>query len=263
MKSIAILLDGGFVRHRLHPILGHRHAEPDDVVRLAGAICTDSEDLFRIYYYDCPPYTGRKTNPLLGEPVNFDATRTARRMKSFQEALAHRPHVAFRRGELDFGGWSFHRRVLEDLLGATTCRFGAEGDAIRIEINLPRPALADKGLLDDDEVEKGRVRAVTEEERERILARALGRLVTPVLRQKRVDMKIGLDVAWLASRRIVDRIALVTTDTDFFPAMKFARREGLQVVLVPLDQRPRPDLVEHADEVRAVNLKPLAPRARP
>lgn len=51
---------------------------------------------------------------------------------------------------------------------------------------------------------------------------------------KRVDMKIGLDVAWLASKGIVDRIILVTADTDFVPAMKFARREGVQVLLVPM-----------------------------
>jgi len=32
-------------------------------------------------------------------------------------------------------------------------------------------------------------------------------------------MKIGLDAAWLASKRIVDRIILVTADSDFIPAM--------------------------------------------
>jgi len=47
--------------------------------------------------------------------------------------------------------------------------------------------------------------------------------------QKRVDMKVGLDVAWLASKDIVDRIILVAVDTEFIPAMKFARHEGVQV----------------------------------
>jgi uncharacterized LabA/DUF88 family protein len=70
------------------------------------------------------------------------------------------------------------------------------------------------------------------------------------LQQKRVDMKIGLDVAWLSTRRIVNRIILCTADSDFVPAMKFARREGVQVVLVHLGARIRPELFEHADEVR-------------
>ncbi len=74
----------------------------------------------------------------------------------------------------------------------------------------------------------------------------------PDLKQKRVDMKIGLDVAWLASRGIVDRIVLVTADSDFIPAVKFARREGVQVVLVTMQQPVKQELLIHADEVRIV-----------
>lgn len=75
----------------------------------------------------------------------------------------------------------------------------------------------------------------------------------PDLKQKRVDMKIGLDVAWLASGRIAERIVLVTSDSDFVPAMKFARREGVQVVLVHMGHRlVKTDLLIHADRVRAV-----------
>jgi uncharacterized LabA/DUF88 family protein len=76
---------------------------------------------------------------------------------------------------------------------------------------------------------------------------------TPDLKQKRVDMKIGLDVAWLASKGIVERIVLVTADSDFVPAMKFARREGVQVVLVNMGHRlTKHDLLVHADEIRSV-----------
>ncbi len=75
----------------------------------------------------------------------------------------------------------------------------------------------------------------------------------PDLKQKRVDIKIGLDVAWLSSKGIVDRIVLVTGDSDFIPATKFARREGVQVVLVTLGHRYiKHDLLVHADELRSV-----------
>jgi len=75
----------------------------------------------------------------------------------------------------------------------------------------------------------------------------------PDLKQKRVDMKIGLDVAWLASKSIVERIVLVTSDSDFVPAMKFARREGIQVMLVTMGHKQvKQDLLIHADELRAV-----------
>jgi uncharacterized LabA/DUF88 family protein len=77
--------------------------------------------------------------------------------------------------------------------------------------------------------------------------------VVPDLKQKGVDMKIGLDVAWLASKRIVDKIVLVTADSDIVPAMKFARREGIQVVLVTLGHlRVKREVKEHADELRTV-----------
>ena len=78
--------------------------------------------------------------------------------------------------------------------------------------------------------------------------------LAPDLKQKRVDMKIGLDVAWLASKSIVEKLVLVTADSDFVPAMKFARREGVQVILVTMGHKlVKQELKEHADEVRAVN----------
>lgn len=75
----------------------------------------------------------------------------------------------------------------------------------------------------------------------------------PDLNQKGIDVKIGLDVAWLASKSIVERIILVAADSDFIPAMKFARRKGVQVVLVTLGHaQTKRELKEHADELRTV-----------
>lgn len=80
--------------------------------------------------------------------------------------------------------------------------------------------------------------------------------LVPDLKQKEVDIKIGLDIAWLASKSIVDRLILVTGDTDFIPAMKFARREGVQVVLITLGNHIKPAMREHVDEFRRVNYTP-------
>lgn len=75
----------------------------------------------------------------------------------------------------------------------------------------------------------------------------------PDIKQKGVDMKIGLDVAWLSSKSIVERIILVTADSDFVPPMKFARREGVQVILVTMGHMlVKNELKEHADELRSV-----------
>lgn len=53
------------------------------------------------------------------------------------------------------------------------------------------------------------------------------------LRQKGIDMKIGVDIASLALKGFVDKIVLISGDSDFVPAAKLARREGIDFVLDP------------------------------
>lgn len=71
----------------------------------------------------------------------------------------------------------------------------------------------------------------------------------PNIRQKGVDMRIGLDITSLTLKKHVQVIVLVTADSDFVPAMKFARREGAQLVLITMGHRIREGLKEHADIV--------------
>lgn len=53
----------------------------------------------------------------------------------------------------------------------------------------------------------------------------------PDISQKGVDLRIGLDIARLSLRQLVDVLVVVTGDSDLVPAFKFARREGLRVYL--------------------------------
>jgi uncharacterized LabA/DUF88 family protein len=79
--------------------------------------------------------------------------------------------------------------------------------------------------------------------------------IIPALEQKCVDIKIGLDIAWLAIKRIVDRMIIVTADSDFIPVMKFARREGVEVVLYSLKDSINQEMLEHADEFHELALE--------
>lgn len=75
----------------------------------------------------------------------------------------------------------------------------------------------------------------------------------PDFEQKGVDMRIGLDIATFAQSKAVDRIALLTNDTDCIPAMKHARISGLQIVLVTLpNSKTAPELLWHADFERKI-----------
>jgi uncharacterized LabA/DUF88 family protein len=204
MKKTAVLLDLGFVLHKLHVRLGNRQATATEVREFAArCINPAEEELFRIYCYHCMPYGEVQTHPLTKQPVNFAATQTFSGMNTLIRELSLKDNVAFRIGELSFDGWIIKKRAAEEI------------------------TKTGRTLQPDD--------------------------FAPDLKQKRVDMKIGLDAAWLASKGIVERIVLVTADSDFVPAMKFGRREGVQVILVTMGHRQvKHDLLIHADEVRAV-----------
>ena len=77
----------------------------------------------------------------------------------------------------------------------------------------------------------------------------------PAITQKGVDMRIGMDIAALTLKKQVQIIVLVTGDSDFVPCMKFARREGAQLFLVPLGHRVKDTMFEHSD--RLITIDPL------
>lgn len=204
MKRTAVLLDLGFVLHKLYVFLGKRQATANEVHQFAQK-CIDraDEELFRIYCYYCPPYGETETHPLTGKQTDFSQTSTYLNKQNLIRELKVADNVAFRGGVLSFDGWVVKKRAAKEI--TKTGRGMQKGD------------------------------------------------FAPDLTQKRVDMKIGLDVAWLSSKSIVERIILVTGDSDFVPAMKFARREGVQVILVTMGHKQiKQELRVHADELRSV-----------
>lgn len=76
------------------------------------------------------------------------------------------------------------------------------------------------------------------------------------IRQKGVDIRMGLDIASLAYKRLVDQIVLVTGDSDFVPAAKLARREGIDVMLDPMWNHVEDSLFEHIDGLQTFAPKP-------
>lgn len=75
----------------------------------------------------------------------------------------------------------------------------------------------------------------------------------PDFEQKGVDMRIGLDIASYSASKAIDRIILVSGDTDCIPAMKHGRKAGLQIVLVTFPgHHVAAEMLEHADYKRDV-----------
>ena len=76
------------------------------------------------------------------------------------------------------------------------------------------------------------------------------------IKQKGVDMRIGLDIASLAQKKLVDQIVLIAGDSDFVPAAKHARREGIDFILDPMWHTIKSSLREHIDGLKTYMERP-------
>ena len=77
------------------------------------------------------------------------------------------------------------------------------------------------------------------------------------VKQKGTDMRVGLDIASVAYKRQADQIVLVAGDSDFVPAAKLARREGVDFILDPMWSPVAEDLHEHVDGLRSTCPRPV------
>ncbi|MCL1077481.1 NYN domain-containing protein [Parashewanella spongiae] len=67
------------------------------------------------------------------------------------------------------------------------------------------------------------------------------------MRQKGVDIKLGVDIATISQNKLVDKIILIAGDSDFVPAAKLARMSGIDFVLDALRNNIDNSLHEHID----------------
>ena len=80
--------------------------------------------------------------------------------------------------------------------------------------------------------------------------------ITLAIKQKGVDMRIGIDIASVSYKKQVQRIVLISGDSDFVPAAKLARREGIEFILDPMWAPIKPDLQEHIDRLYSAFPRP-------
>ena len=221
-NRVAVLVDGGYFLKRL------RYAFPDtkhdDPKAVAAAIHThairhryqltgqgpdhkpvfESFDLYRIFFYDCPPLEKKLHYPISKKAVDFAKSDEAVFRRALHQELLRKRKVALRLGHLiDTTAWRMKASTQTELL--------------------KRQRSIDDLQDSDFVIDTG---------------------------QKGVDMRLGLDVAALSYKKLVDQIVLIVGDSDFVPAAKLARREGIDVIIDPLGQKLHDHLFEHTDGVR-------------
>lgn len=100
----------------------------------------------------------------------------------------------------------------------------------------------------------------------RLARRGIDSTGRPIFVQKRVDTMIGVDMALLASKGRVGRIALLSGDSDYLPAIEAVKREGVLTVLwhgrVGSRVGPSRELFEICDDRRELTPELLAQVAR-
>ena len=81
----------------------------------------------------------------------------------------------------------------------------------------------------------------------RLEYRGMGQDGRPIFQQKRVDILLGVDLALLSAKRQIQTAILIAGDSDFIPAIKAAKDEGVAIVLVHGDNCHQ-DMWQEADE---------------
>lgn len=211
MSKTAILVDGGFYRKRANKLWGTK--DPKESADALFAYCMrhlnerkQDHELYRIFYYDCPPVEKQLYHPYLKTTINLKTTDHYEWMVAFLAELKKKRKIALRLGALDSNNSTY------------ILKYDAMKKLVSGSIKVEDLQFTDFELN---------------------------------LKQKGVDMKIGVDIASLAYKRQVEQIVLIAGDSDFVPAAKLARREGVDFVLDPLDAPIKEELFEHIDGKRS------------
>ena len=191
-----VLIDGGFLRKRCSELRTKLRAEDipyvaQQLMKREGA----KQELFRIYYYDCPPFAQEVQLPVSGEIHRFSQDSLYAQQMLFLNQLKDLDHV-----------WVYDR-----------------------DFSNPVPRLDDSCFL-------------------------------PQFEQKEIDTLITMDILQAAQERTVRKLFLIAGDTDFAPALRFAREHGIQVYLFTLGNKVKQALRENDDVVVTEPLRTEAAR---
>lgn len=170
-----------------------------------------SDELYRVFFYDCPPLEKKMHNPISKRAVDLSKSDEAVFRRTLHKEITKKRKFALRLGKLadNHASWQIKPQVQQQLFkGQRTW----------------------DSLTDAD--------------------------VSMNVSQKGVDMRIRIDIASVALKQQAKKMVLISGDSDFVPASKLARREGIDFVLDPMWQSIPDDLFEHIDGLRSTYQRP-------
>lgn len=213
----AVLIDGAFYRKRAKHFNGS--CTPEERAEELWQFClallkydkNEYRDLYRVFYYDCPPIGKNIFDPVSKKTIDLSKSDEYQWMTDFLEELKCRRKFALRLGRLS-------ENTIEYTLKYDVLKKLLSGD-----LDISDITLSDLKLN---------------------------------IEQKGVDMRIGVDISSLTMKKQVNQIILISGDSDFVPAAKLARREGVDFLLSSMGAPIKKDLFEHIDGLIKATPKP-------
>jgi uncharacterized LabA/DUF88 family protein len=163
MKT-AILVDGGFYRKRARALWGDK--KPEDRVKELFTYCLShlshnkqTFDLYRIFYYDCPPISKKIFHPFLKTTVDFGKSDIFKWTYELFEILKCQRKVALRLGNIsEFSAqYCLRKERVKDLFGGSLSitditkddfEFKAQQKGVDMKIGIDIASLAYKKQVD-------------------------------------------------------------------------------------------------------------------
>lgn len=117
--KVAIIVDSGFLKYKFK-FFNQSYPNADDVQtichkKIMNNFILQDDFLFRVYYYDCFPFTGSVPDPASGERRNFGESELARIQTDFLHDLARKDRFVLRAGDLAYKGLKLPSHRLNDL----------------------------------------------------------------------------------------------------------------------------------------------------
>jgi uncharacterized LabA/DUF88 family protein len=262
-RSIAILIDGGFFLKRLPKLVTpKRCATPERIAGCIRHLCRNhvkaltgnsgrhwNQYVYRIFYYDAMPYDGKSHHPITNKPLDFNQSDVAKQRFELFDCLKTQRKFALRLGKVTLEhAWNLKPHIGKKLINARNSLACIPENLS----TLPNDGKVHISLTEQEYNQLMRLKSITQS--------IDSSSINIGLRQKGVDMRIGTDIASLTLKKQVSTIVLVSGDSDFVPAAKLARREGIDFILDPLWQQINADLFEHIDGLQSGLSKPGMPK---
>jgi uncharacterized LabA/DUF88 family protein len=127
-KRVIILIDGGYLRVKSNK--AGKVYNPDFIDAFARKCVAPDEEIFRVLYYDCAPYSGTVKLPVSGDQYTFGGS------DKWLEELACKDLFAVRRGVLKFRGFKPKRTPVNPIGPPTDADFGPDFEQKGVDMRI-------------------------------------------------------------------------------------------------------------------------------